>query len=52
MAECPREVEFAKELQAVADRAQRNEHRIKKLESEQDVLRNLATSVAVMAEQS
>ena len=38
-------------LQEVADRAVRNEGRIKKLESENAVLHQLATSVAVMAEQ-
>ena len=38
-------------LQEVADRSERNEGRIKKLESENTVLHQLATSVAVMAEQ-
>lgn len=38
-------------LQETADKANRNEGRIKKLESENDVLHKLATSVAVMAEQ-
>lgn len=38
-------------LQEVADRGVRNEGRIKKLESENAVLHQLATSVAVMAEQ-
>lgn len=51
MSECSREVEHAKELQSVADRTLRNEGRIKRLEGEQEVLRDLATSVAVMAEQ-
>ena len=51
MSECPREVEFAKELQAVSDRSARNEGRIKKLEEKSDALQSLATSVAVMAEQ-
>ena len=51
MSECSREVEHAKELQAVADRSLRNEGRIKRLEEEQEVLHELATSVAVMAEQ-
>lgn len=51
MSECSREVENAKELQSIADRTLRNEGRIKRLENEQEVLRDLATSVAVMAEQ-
>ncbi len=51
MSECSREVDHAKELQSVADRSLRNEGRIKRLEAEQEVLRTLATSVAVMAEQ-
>lgn len=38
-------------LQEVVDRSIRNEGRIKKLESENSVLHQLATSVAVMAEQ-
>lgn len=38
-------------LQETADKATRNEGRIKKLETESDVLHQLATSVAVMAEQ-
>jgi hypothetical protein len=38
-------------LQETADKAARNEGRIKKLESENAVLHQLATSVAVMAEQ-
>lgn len=38
-------------LQETTDRAERNEGRIKKLESENVVLHQLATSVAVMAEQ-
>lgn len=38
-------------LQEVTDRAERNEGRIKKLESENTVLQQLVTSVAVMAEQ-
>ena len=50
MADCPREVEFAKDLQAVTDLAKRNEGRIKKLEEKSDALQKLATSVAVMAE--
>ena len=37
-------------LQETKDRSLRNEGRIKKLESEHDVLQKLATSVAVMAE--
>lgn len=37
--------------QKTEDRSLRNEGRIKKLEAEQEVLRDLATSVAVMAEQ-
>ena len=51
MSECSREVENAKELQTVVDRSLRNEGRIKRLEEEQEVLHELATSVAVMAEQ-
>ena len=43
--------EVAIKLQETTDRSLRNEGRIKKLESENDVLHNLATSVAVMAEQ-
>lgn len=38
-------------LQEIADKAERNEGRIKKLESENAVLHKLATSGAVMAEQ-
>lgn len=42
--------DFAVHLQQVDDRSQRNEGRIKKLEGEHEVLQQLATSVAVMAE--
>lgn len=42
---------FATQLQEVKDRSLRNEGRIKKLEGESNVLHQLATSVAVMAEQ-
>ena len=38
-------------LQETSDKANRNEGRIKKLENENVVLHQLATSVAVMAEQ-
>lgn len=41
----------ALKLQETTDRSIRNEGRIKKLESESAVLHQLATSVAVMAEQ-
>lgn len=37
-------------LQETTDRSERNEGRIKKLENEHEVLHQLATSVAVMAE--
>lgn len=43
--------QLALKLQETTDRSLRNEGRIKKLESESDVLHQLATSVAVMAEQ-
>lgn len=43
--------QIALKLQETTDKADRNEGRIKKLESENDVLHKLATSVAVMAEQ-
>lgn len=43
--------QIALKLQETTDRSLRNEGRIKKLESEHDVLQKLATSVAVMAEQ-
>lgn len=43
--------ELALKLQETADKAVRNEGRIKKLEHESMVLHDLATSVAVMAEQ-
>lgn len=43
--------EVAIKLQKTDDRSIRNEGRIKKLESEHEVLQQLATSVAVMAEQ-
>lgn len=43
--------EIALKLQETTDKANRNEGRIKKLEGENEVLHNLATSVAVMAEQ-
>ena len=43
--------EIAIKLQETTDRSTRNEGRIKKLESESAVLHQLATSVAVMAEQ-
>lgn len=42
---------LALKLQETTDRAVRNEGRIKKLEDESAVLHQLATSVAVMAEQ-
>lgn len=42
---------MALKLQETTDRSTRNEGRIKKLETESDVLHQLATSVAVMAEQ-
>ena len=42
---------IALKLQETTDRSVRNEGRIKKLESESAVLHQLATSVAVMAEQ-
>ena len=51
MSDCPHELEFAQRLQAVEDQAKRNEGRIKKLEGETNVIHQLATSVAVMAEQ-
>ena len=43
--------ELAIKQQKTDDRSIRNEGRIKKLEEESTVLHNLATSVAVMAEQ-
>lgn len=43
--------EIAIKLQETTDRSTRNEGRIKKLEGESVVLHQLATSVAVMAEQ-
>lgn len=43
--------EVALSLQETKDRSLRNEGRIKKLEGENAVLHQLATSVAVMAEQ-
>lgn len=43
--------QIAIKLQETIDRSIRNEGRIKKLESEHEVLQRLATSVAVMAEQ-
>lgn len=43
--------QVALKLQETTDRSIRNEGRIKKLEGENTVLHNLATSVAVMAEQ-
>ncbi len=43
--------QLALKLQETTDRSMRNEGRIKKLESENAVLHQLATSVAVMAEQ-
>lgn len=43
--------DIAIKLQETTDLSKRNEGRIKKLESESTVLHNLATSVAVMAEQ-
>ena len=43
--------DIAVKLQETTDRSTRNEGRIKKLESESAVLHQLATSVAVMAEQ-
>lgn len=45
------ELDLAVKIQEAADRSIRNEGRIKKLETEQQVLHKLATSVAVMAEQ-
>lgn len=43
--------QIALKLQETTDRSARNEGRIKKLEGEFSVLHQLATSVAVMAEQ-
>jgi uncharacterized protein YoxC len=43
--------QLAIKLQETTDRSLRNEGRIKKLEGEHEVLQQLATSVAVMAEQ-
>lgn len=43
--------QMALSLQEVKDRSLRNEGRIKKLEGEHEALHQLATSVAVMAEQ-
>lgn len=43
--------ELAVRLQETIDRSLRNEGRIKKLEGEHSALNDLATSVAVMAEQ-
>ena len=43
--------ELALKQQQTEDRSLRNEGRIKKLEAEQKALSDLATSVAVMAEQ-
>ena len=43
--------QVALKLQETTDRSLRNEGRIKKLEEENSVLHQLATSVAVMAEQ-
>lgn len=43
--------DLALRLQETTDRSVRNEGRIKKLEGEHEVLHQLATSVAVMAEQ-
>lgn len=43
--------QVALKLQETTDRSLRNEGRIKKLECENEVLHQLATSVAVMAEQ-
>lgn len=43
--------QLALKLQETIDRSLRNEGRIKKLEGEHEVLQQLATSVAVMAEQ-
>lgn len=42
--------EMAVRLQQVDDRTQRNEARIAKLETSQEALKSLATSVAVLAE--
>ena len=42
--------QVAIQLQKVDDRSTRNEGRIKKLETEHEVLHRLATAVAVMAE--
>ena len=43
--------QIALKLQETTDRSLRNEGRIKKLEGEHEALQQLATSVAVMAEQ-
>lgn len=43
--------QIAIKLQETTDRSLRNEGRIKKLETENETLHSLATSVAVMAEQ-
>lgn len=44
------DLEHERRLTEVESRAERNEGRIKKLESEHEALNKLATSVAVMAE--
>ena len=43
--------QLALKIQETTDRSLRNEGRIKKLEKESDVLHQLATSVALLAEQ-
>lgn len=43
--------QLALRLQETTDRSVRNEGRIKKLEAEHEALRELTTSVAIMAEQ-
>lgn len=48
---CEHEYEFAERLAEVEQRAKSNTHRIESVEKSQEALNQIATSVAVMAEQ-
>lgn len=48
---CEHEYEFAERLAEVEQRSKSNTHRIESVEKSQEALNQIATSVAVMAEQ-
>ena len=48
---CEHELEFAEKLVEIDQRSKSNQHRLEIVEKNQEALNNIATSVAVMAEQ-